>query len=457
MPSCNFIPGKKYIVIWNEERYDNVTCWNDGYYNVLGGEGYPFYINDDGGDSLYIEAEEDFTVSIYQDETVIHKIDEKYLPEIIQTEADPTVPSWAKAASKPIYTASEVGAVSYGAQTLTEAQQAQARANIGVEDTGIISLYCDGDYLYKNEDFYYSNRVKKDELLQWINDNKSIIVKNVDSNSTRYMQAVNYSFYESHGEVLFVSLELGGKTAIINLKTSEYYMTNLSITSSNREDFGYTGTEGENFVVPATPYQNTDGKWYKVNKIDSDAFQDCSGLASVDLGSVQSIGSDAFNGCSGLTGTLIIPDSCTNIGYGAFRNCQGLTSVNLGNSVQTISSYAFCDCWGLTETLIIPGSCTSISSTAFQSCVKLPSVVFGNGVQSIGNSAFTSCSGLTSVTIPDSVTSIGKSAFYNCTSLTDVYYTGTEEQWNAISINSTGNDTLIGATIHYNYVPSEAE
>ena len=46
-------------------------------------------------------------------------------------ESDPTVPDWAKAATKPTYTANEVGAVSYAQQTLTKQQQAQARSNIG--------------------------------------------------------------------------------------------------------------------------------------------------------------------------------------------------------------------------------------------------------------------------------------------------------------------------------------
>lgn len=46
-------------------------------------------------------------------------------------EKDPTVPAWAKQPTKPSYTAEEVGSVSYKAQTLTESEKAQARANIG--------------------------------------------------------------------------------------------------------------------------------------------------------------------------------------------------------------------------------------------------------------------------------------------------------------------------------------
>ena len=39
--------------------------------------------------------------------------------------------------------------------------------------------------------------------------------------------------------------------------------------------------------------------------------------------------------------------------------------------------------------------------------------------------------------------------FYNCNNLTDVYYGGTSDAWNAITINS-GNGVLTSATIHYN-------
>ena len=46
------------------------------------------------------------------------------------------------------------------------------------------------------------------------------------------------------------------------------------------------------------------------------------------------------------------------------------------------------------------------------------------------------------------VTAIGDEAFYGCYSLTDVYYTGSEEDWNKISIED-GNEWLTDATIHF--------
>ena len=87
----------------------------------------------------------------------------------------------------------------------------------------------------------------------------------------------------------------------------------------------------------------------------------------------------------------------------------------------------------------------------FSNRSSVKTVVIPDSVTSIGNGAFYFCTSLTRVTIPDSVTSIGDNAFISCTSLTDVYYTGSKEDWNKISIGLY-NGCLTNATIHYNYV-----
>lgn len=83
-PPCNFIPGEKYTVIWNGQRYENVVCCLESGYNALVLDGI-FYINDDGGDGLYIDESEGFTVSICKREGIIRKLDEKFLPDSVVT------------------------------------------------------------------------------------------------------------------------------------------------------------------------------------------------------------------------------------------------------------------------------------------------------------------------------------------------------------------------------------
>ena len=179
--------------------------------------------------------------------------------------------------------------------------------------------------------------------------------------------------------------------------------------------------------------------------------------------SVTSIGKWAFSECKSLT-SVTIPDSVTSIGDAAFASCTSLTGIWVaeGNShyANDASGVLFnkdkttlVQCPGaFSGSYAIPNSVTSIVGYAFDGCASLTSVTIPDGVTSIGRYAFHDCRSLTSVTIPDSVTSIGVWAFCDCTSLTDVYYAGSEAQWKAIGIDLYGNDDLLTANIHYNYV-----
>ena len=169
-----------------------------------------------------------------------------------------------------------------------------------------------------------------------------------------------------------------------------------------------------------------------VTSIGDSAFSGCTGLTSVTIGNgVTSIGIDAFRDCTGLT-SVTIPNSVTSIGENAFKGCTGLTSITIPNSVTSIGVGAFSGCTGMTS-LTIGNSVTSIASNAFASCTGLTSVTIPNSVTSIEHDAFNGGTGLASVTIGNGVTNIGYLAFANCQFLKDLYFNGTETQWNNVT------------------------
>ncbi len=76
---------------------------------------------------------------------------------------------------------------------------------------------------------------------------------------------------------------------------------------------------------------------------------------------------------------------------------------------------------------------TSIGEYAFHYCTSLTSITIPDSVTSIGSGAFYNCTSLDSITIPNSITTIGTGAIAQCSSLTDVFFKGTQEQWNLIN------------------------
>ena len=125
-----------------------------------------------------------------------------------------------------------------------------------------------------------------------------------------------------------------------------------------------------------------------------------------------------------------LSDEITELGQTVFRQCKKLPEITLPKNLTTIGESTFFSCDGFTR-------------------VEIP-----DGTQRIGSNAFSYCTNLKEVVIPKSVTQIGGAfeSFAGCDSLTDVYYAGSEAQWKAIGIDLYGNDDLLTANIHYNYV-----
>ncbi|MBQ8575300.1 MAG: leucine-rich repeat protein [Clostridia bacterium] len=105
------------------------------------------------------------------------------------------------------------------------------------------------------------------------------------------------------------------------------------------------------------------------------------------------------------------------------------------------------------NTYTIPDTVKYIDWLAFGFNKNLTKISIPEGVTEITTEAFYECVNLTNVTIPNSITNINMYAFEGCNNLADVYYNGTQAQWNKINIKE-GNDPLINATMHFNTTSS---
>lgn len=188
-----------------------------------------------------------------------------------------------------------------------------------------------------------------------------------------------------------------------------------------------------------------------VTSIGSTAFGMCDNLKTVNIpDSVTTIKNGAFM-CSGLT-EVLLPKNLTTITEASFRNCPNLLKVTIPDTVTTIEERAFPYCTSLTS-ITIPKSVTSLGESAFQSCSSLKKVVILANITRIENFTFYDCTKLDELTIPKSVTYSGLSAFANCSNVSDIYYSGTEEEWNNIEFNDLWffTEPFGGPTMHYNY------
>lgn len=150
-------------------------------------------------------------------------------------------------------------------------------------------------------------------------------------------------------------------------------------------------------------------------------------------------GTAAITKYKGAGGTVEIPATLggspvTGIGMHAFAEYTSLKSVSMPESMTWIGNGAFAGCTGL-ESVALPAGLKSIGENVFYSCTSLTSVVIPDKVTSIGSLAFFGCLKLESITVPAGITTLASSFVYGCTNLKKIEFKGTQEQWNALSID----------------------
>lgn len=189
------------------------------------------------------------------------------------------------------------------------------------------------------------------------------------------------------------------------------------------------------------------------------AFYGCTGLVNVSslLKYTDNIGAYAFTGCSQLEKAFNWAEDSyvESIGDYAFAGCKVSEFPKSFDYLSYIGVCAFESC-GL-RNITIPGGVGTVKSYSFANNFPADSdkdenrIKIQEGVTKIEKNAFEGFGGLPCVELPVSLTSIGENAFASSDSafIQDVFYAGTQEQWNRIAIAS-GNEKLTGArNIHF--------
>lgn len=200
---------------------------------------------------------------------------------------------------------------------------------------------------------------------------------------------------------------------------------------------GVSGSPEKLTIDSSIEYNNTT---YPVTEIEMWAFYNCKTLTEVTLPhTVDEIGYQAFFNCSNLT-KVTIPEGVTKIGQAAFYGCSQLTSITIPSTIKNMDE-AFSGNTALSHVTLTEGI-SKISSMAFKGCTGLTEIKVPMSVDQICPNAFNGCTGLTSVTLEKGIRTININAFKNCKNLSDVKYNGYKTDWEKVTVNTTGNDTL---------------
>ena len=153
---------------------------------------------------------------------------------------------------------------------------------------------------------------------------------------------------------------------------------------------------------------------------------------------VTTIDSSAFFWCSSLS-SITIPESVTTIGEGAFYWCDRLTDVSITDLA------AWCNiAFGNEKANPLYQAKNLYLNGALVETLEIP-----EGVTMIRQGLFRNAACIRRVALPKSLKGVAANAFYGCRKIQEVFYAGSEAEWNALPI-ATGNDPLKNATIYFN-------
>ncbi len=204
-----------------------------------------------------------------------------------------------------------------------------------------------------------------------------------------------------------------------------------------------------------------------LESMGSGVFHDCKSLETIDLSpNIELIPDNCFSLCISLK-EIVIPDSVTNIRNYAFRRCDSLKTVTIGKGLKTIGTDIFAETKSLENIIVSEDNpyCLSENGAFYDqdksfivqyACAREEKVfIIPDTVTMILPNAFKGNKNLEAVVIPAGVTKIGYGAFCSISGadytsgITDIYYGGSENDWNAIEGIHSVFDNSDEIKIHY--------
>lgn len=163
-----------------------------------------------------------------------------------------------------------------------------------------------------------------------------------------------------------------------------------------------------------------------------------------------------FQHCQFGLAYVSIPEGVKTIPNCAFMGATTIKKIDFPSTLESIGPNCFAYCYSLNDPEI-PASVTKIEGSAFTYCNALRTFRFPENIDTVSWGVLSDCPMLERVYIPKTVKTIANYAFSGSSLISDIYYEGTEEEWNAITDNTATNDSntaFLNARIHYNYNPS---
>lgn len=217
-------------------------------------------------------------------------------------------------------------------------------------------------------------------------------------------------------------------------------------------------------VGPFNSGSNIEYKWRK--KIPNEIFRNTNTIEKITISNdIEEIGELAFAQCESLK-SIDFGENVSALGYGCFALCKSLTQCSVPNSVNTMQESVFSECINLVS-LKLPERLDDGTGSQFfdivRGCKKIENLTVPEGVYSLSD--FEGCESLKELHLGSDLKHMGSyDTFEDCKELKDIYFAGTEEEWEDLLVYYKGAETggenkemrvgdtpnyLPGVTIHF--------